>query len=291
MANMMMLFLKRENEGEVVRIEVDTPRLPSQFDALSESLLVSPSSIPAHVFSGQNYTGQMLKLVGGGGCDDLSTLPGKWFHKIRSVRFAHALLEREPGTEVKLRGDVVREPPPLIKQSTRGISLQKIGEEGDPSPLGTLDIPQSTVSGRNDSRLYSDEFYERAKVLPSVTTAWMERVFDSYSNSCTCGTHYDNNSAHFLSNAMAVNGCSFPSGLAKCPTGRPIRAKELRDWFRRISTGYAQNHDSLSSGYWFVYQESGGQGHVLVHREASASYAWRGTGDYPFWSTQWHYFY
>jgi len=122
---------------------------------------------------------------------------------------------------------------------------------------------------------------------------FLSRAYSLYRGRCECGTQYDNNCAHYLTDAMVRAGLPtpFPAGYAKCPQGRLIRAKEALAWFRSFSTGFTQDHASLNSGYWFVYQESGGQGHVCIHGESSDKYWWVGTGDYSNWPVTWHFFY
>jgi hypothetical protein len=91
MANSLVLFTGKENTGRSLHVVRDAPNLPSDFDARSESLIVDHASVPVSLYSNQNYTGQRLVLVRGGGSDDLSTLAGNWFHKIRSIKFSHVL--------------------------------------------------------------------------------------------------------------------------------------------------------------------------------------------------------
>ena len=101
-----------------------------------------------------------------------------------------------------------------------------------------------------------------------------QTAYSLYSNSCSCGTKYKNNCAHYLSNAL-INGrfsgidggdgadLRKRNGMIVCPTGRPVRAKELRDW---ISRKYGGSRSYPQVGINFVYQErrSDGQGHVLL---------------------------
>jgi len=119
-------------------------------------------------------------------------------------------------------------------------------------------------------------------------------AFNVYYNGCTCGQVYENNCAHYLSNAFMRQHwpVTFPAGAAKCPHGRMIRAKEMLDWLRNsFNPQFKQNHNGINYGYWFVYQEaSNGQGHVCIHRH-QGGFDWRGTGDYPAWPVQWHYYY
>lgn len=122
---------------------------------------------------------------------------------------------------------------------------------------------------------------------------FLSRAYALYRGRCECGIQYENNCAHYLTDAMVRAGLpvQFAAGNAKCPQGRLLRAKETLAWFRSFSTGFAQSHSSLNSGYWFVYQEVGGQGHVCIHHEESDKYSWAGTGDFDSWPVQWHFFY
>jgi hypothetical protein len=119
-------------------------------------------------------------------------------------------------------------------------------------------------------------------------------AFNAYYQGCTCGTSYENNCAHYLSNAFKRQHwpVEFPANAAKCPHGRMIRAKEFLNWFRStFNPQFRQNHNGITSGYWLVYQEAAnGQGHVCIHKH-QGGFAYRGTTDLPNWPVQWHYFY
>lgn len=130
----------------------------------------------------------------------------------------------------------------------------------------------------------------------SLSSAW-----SSYSGTCLCGNKegYANNCAHYLSNAMILGGYSqinggkgaemrIVNGFCVCSEGRPIRAKEMRSWFGTKWT----RHSSPTEGINVVYQEERGQGHVLLKKYDSKgkSIGYRGTGDYPSWSTQEYYY-
>lgn len=124
-----------------------------------------------------------------------------------------------------------------------------------------------------------------AHILASLSSA-----YNNYTNSCDCGDRYDDNCAHFISNALIKAGYAMGSG-AQCRCGRMIRAKELLRWARnRPGVRFSSNHKNISSGTWLVYQESSnGQGHILFHLEESTQYYPMGTRDYPAWPVQWHY--
>ena len=114
-----------------------------------------------------------------------------------------------------------------------------------------------------------------------------------------CGYAYDNNCAHYLSNAMILGGYSeidggiganfrIVNGFCVCRSGRPVRAKELRDWFGRKWTHHST---PPTNGICLVYQESNGQGHVLLKKyQGGSSIGHQGTGDYPGWPIQQYYY-
>jgi len=55
---------------------------------------------------------------------------------------------------------------------------------------------------------------------------------EPYSNYCECGKSFDdNNCAHYLTNWMILNNIiePYPDNCECCDSGRPIRAKEVRD--------------------------------------------------------------
>lgn len=128
----------------------------------------------------------------------------------------------------------------------------------------------------------------------SLSTAW-----SSY-NGCKCGNKhgYKNNCAHYLSNALISAGYSAldggtgyemrnVNGYCVCSSGRPIRAKELRRWFGLEFTKDSTPRDGINA----VYQEQGGQGHVLLKKYSNGkSTGYCGTGDFPHWSTQEYYY-
>ncbi len=127
----------------------------------------------------------------------------------------------------------------------------------------------------------------------------LQSAKDNYSNSCVCGERYDNNCAHFLTNALILGGYSaidggkgadmrIRNGFCVCKSGRPIRAKELRTWF---GDNWSKYSSPKNTGLMLAYQESGGQGHVLIKEyKDGKQIAYKGTGDYPNWSTQEYYY-
>ncbi len=179
----------------------------------------------------------------------------------------------------------------LTLQSTEGVTLLKVNFDQKPAPRNALDDQQITVVDPPLIIPASVGLGESLKVPIETLASFMERSWNAYTKSCVCGTTYANNCAHFLTNAFAIAGATFPAGAAKCPRGRMIRAKETLDWFRTFATGFQPDHNAITRGIWFIYQESYGQGHVCMHLEAADRYWWKGTTDLPTWPVQWHYFY
>ena len=130
----------------------------------------------------------------------------------------------------------------------------------------------------------------------------LEAAWKSYSDSCVCGEKLKNNCAHYLSNALIEAGYSSidggsgglfrdENGYCVCKSGRPVRAKELRNTF------FTENnwacHDEPREGYNLVYQEraADGQGHVLIKKYSGGrKVGHKGTGDYPEWDIQKFYY-
>ena len=136
-----------------------------------------------------------------------------------------------------------------------------------------------------------------------MSTGDLQSSWDEYKNSCICAPpdrRYANNCAHFLSNALILGGFSDidggkgadmreVKGFCVCPSGRPIRAKELRKWFGMRWTNHREPQDGIN----LVYQErlSDRQGHVALkeYRDGKLIRC-KGTGDYPGWEIQEYYY-
>ena len=161
----------------------------------------------------------------------------------------------------------------------------------------------------------------------------LEDAFNAYANTCSndtcpCSVVFKGgNCAHFLSNALIQGGFEELHGgdsnsckerspgpshrMFVCQNGRPIRAKELRDWFSSLYNG---KKDKPRVGINFVYQEKRflgcwpwhTQGHVLLKkytqtmvdnycndpRVYSREQNYRGTGDYEglrWWRQEFYY--
>ena len=127
----------------------------------------------------------------------------------------------------------------------------------------------------------------------------LQGAWDNYTNSCICGKSYPENCAHYISNALILAGCRgidggvgkdqrIINGFCVCPSGRPIRAKELHEYFGRKLTFHSSPRDGIN----LVYQESSeGKGHVLLKIcKDGKSMGFKGTTDYPDWPTQEYYY-
>ena len=130
-----------------------------------------------------------------------------------------------------------------------------------------------------------------------------EDAWDSYTEtgSCACGEGFKgSNCAHYLSNALIEAGYSsidggsgdlfrIVNGYCVCKSGRPVRAKELRNMFFSVKW---TRHSEPQEGYNLVYQEkANGQGHVLMKKYSGGEkVGHKGTGDYPDWPIQEFYY-
>jgi hypothetical protein len=127
-------------------------------------------------------------------------------------------------------------------------------------------------------------------------------VFDLYRGRCECGEVLENNCAHFLTDAFiragydeldGGTGARFRrhNGRIVCAGGRPVRAREMREWFGRMATDSLEGEPS-DDRHWAVFQQDPGGywgGHVALHGHAGRGYEVAGTGDYPEWRIQEHY--
>ena len=88
----------------------------------------------------------------------------------------------------------------------------------------------------------------------------------SYTDSCVCGKSYTNNCAHYLSNWMINNNVMSknPGKAYCCDSGRPIRAKEMRDVFTGTLGLTKSFNPPKSGGNCYIYCEDNNshQGHV-----------------------------
>ncbi|WP_147394321.1 hypothetical protein [Arthrobacter cheniae] len=128
---------------------------------------------------------------------------------------------------------------------------------------------------------------EGSAVLPKRTGAAVKAAWTA---ACAGGDRYPNNCAHFLSNAFIVAGYSeLLTRGARCPTGRPIRAREMRQWFIEMAAtpnvGRTSNVPTRNTGPWAVFQldeDAYWGGHVALLDTDAWEYV--GTGWYSNWT-------
>lgn len=101
----------------------------------------------------------------------------------------------------------------------------------------------------------------------------------SYTDSCVCGKSYANNCAHYLSNWMINNNVMSknPGKAYCCDSGRPIRAKEMRDVFTGTLGLTKSFNPPKSGGNCYIYCEDNNshQGHVYYGTKSNCA---AGTG-------------
>jgi hypothetical protein len=108
---------------------------------------------------------------------------------------------------------------------------------------------------------------------------------------CEGGDAYENNCAHFLSDAFLRTGYTELQVPARCINARcgtaakrAIRARDMWCWFKEMAT---DRRDSLpkNEGFWAVFQlkeEEYWGGHVIIFDSDKNVYY--GTAHYPNWS-------
>lgn len=120
----------------------------------------------------------------------------------------------------------------------------------------------------------------QAPTLAGVGAAW--------TGACVCGSAYQNNCAHFLSDAFIRAGFTNlnpPNAhiKARCGSKRPIRAREMREWFRSQAVRTSRQLEE-GTGWWAVFQLNERRywgGHVAVFD--SDSWTYYGTGWFQDW--------
>jgi len=108
---------------------------------------------------------------------------------------------------------------------------------------------------------------------------------------CEGADSYENNCAHYLSDAFLRAGYSElapPSACinARCGTAakRPIRARDMWCWFREMATDSATTLPQ-NDGFWAVFQLMESEywgGHVVIIDTDSDKFY--GTGNFPHWA-------
>lgn len=117
--------------------------------------------------------------------------------------------------------------------------------------------------------------------LASVGANWRDR--------CEGGDAFPNNCAHYLSDAFITAGYTeLQSYGARCytPAKRPIRAREMRDWFKSKATTTSTVLQQ-GTGWWAIFQLDASVywgGHVVLLD--SDTWQYYGTGWYGDWSQE-----
>ena len=155
-----------------------------------------------------------------------------------------------------------------------------------PEPRYSLDAP---ASGLTVELPYWD------KQILELRAGSIEKAASMYVNSCAGGDAYENNCAHYLSNAFILSGAEGLGNAhtcieARCGTAkkRPIRARNMRCWFQEKA---AKNSREIvkNDGFWAVFQlkeEEYWGGHVAIID--SDRWNFFGTGWYEDWDQYWY---
>lgn len=132
-------------------------------------------------------------------------------------------------------------------------------------------------------------------LIDNLEAGTITKAAGLYVDSCSGGDVYENNCAHFLSNAFILAGASDISSShscieARCGTNqkRPIRARNMHCWFKEKAkrTSLVPVRDD---GFWAVFQLKESAywgGHVaLIDTD---NWSFYGTGWYDDWDQYWY---
>jgi hypothetical protein len=135
------------------------------------------------------------------------------------------------------------------------------------------------------TRVDTRELVEQVFDIKSITGT--ASLFD---NACAGHDSYENNCAHFLSDAFIRAGYSELLSSndcinARCGTEahRPLRARDMWCWFKQKAT-QTKNALPKNDGFWVVFQLNENEywgGHVVIIDTTKNLYY--GTGNYPQW--------
>jgi hypothetical protein len=182
-----------------------------------------------------------------------------------------------PGTRVNFGVELASPPPP--PPSVNPVTMEFIPPPpvvllpGDPAPA-VVNL-RGGLSQQRSTRIWP------VSVLAAVGA--------SFTESCAGGDRYDNNCAHFLSDAFISAGyVALMNYGARCNTAarRPIRAREMREWFAAQATR-TSTVPTHGTGWWAVFQLNEANywgGHVVLLD--SDSWHYYGTGWYGQWSQE-----
>lgn len=172
-----------------------------------------------------------------------------------------------------------------------------------PMPTGKFSGKAATPAGVNS--LVNDNKNEPLAVsLSGIANVWSPSCQNCEGGQplscCIGGYKFANNCAHFLSDALVrvgftellTDGALFKCHVPECTLEdghkRPVRARELRDWFKRKAIRKRENIDwqdiQENSGWWAIFQLDENVywgGHVIILDTTSWEYY--GTCNYPEW--------
>lgn len=155
------------------------------------------------------------------------------------------------------------------------------------SPPPPREDPNAPTQARPGE--YNEAIFLEAVTLSEVAS--LSRIASFWTNSCEGGDRYENNCAHFLSDAFIRAGFTEllppnPSINARCSTSakRPIRARDMWSWFqtKAVRTSRTVTRDT---GWWAIFQLNESAywgGHVVVLD--SNNWQHYGTGYYSDWN-------
>lgn len=152
--------------------------------------------------------------------------------------------------------------------------------------------PQPMRFRDDDPTPGSTESQDRLQETTMVTKS-IAGAASLFNTQCRGGDKYENNCAHFLSDAFIRAGynelgsdepCISSGGRCGTAAKRPIRAREMWCWFKKMATD-SDTKIERNTGVWAVFQldeNSYWGGHVvIIDTDANKYY---GTGNYPAWN-------
>jgi hypothetical protein len=268
---------------------VDTAAAP----AMAEASAAAPARSLAEVIGGIDRPDDSLPFIGRTAADldlpgnTLVITSGDMFYSFRTAD----IVDREP-----LSGDTwcvwVRKGS-RAWQSTAiavgGVFAQRetmVGMEDLPAPPSE-DVPGMPVQATEQHR------QALAPAAAAGAAPTIAAVAAAYNAKCIGGDHYQNNCAHYLSDAfiragydeLAAGHSADPFITARCgtPAKRAIRARDMWKWFQSKATETASSLDK-DTGIWAVFQLDESVywgGHVVI--VDTDNWTWYGTGFHPTW--------
>lgn len=158
-----------------------------------------------------------------------------------------------------------------------------------PEQMEHLPPPSPPDPQPGDARPAQEDQYPVLKELTAVKS--IPGAAAMFRRQCEGKDSYENNCAHYLSDAFLRAGFTelqspAPCINARCGTAakRPIRARDMWCWFQQMATDTKATLPS-NEGMWAVFQLDEQQywgGHVIIFDSDRNVYY--GTGHYPNWT-------